>query len=96
MTHPDPYRLIVSSLVEHLGLDETTILPTLTFQELDVDSLALVEVALLIQECVDVDLEESVDLYTTVGETADLLRSALAELPAQAVTPAEAEVQAVL
>ncbi|AZK95581.1 MULTISPECIES: phosphopantetheine-binding protein [Streptomyces] len=68
----ESYQLIVQTLTETFGLDEHRMRPDATFEELEVDSLALVELGLIVQERTGHQLSD-VGVASTLGETATAL-----------------------
>ena len=77
---------LTSLLSEHFGIDESMLLPASTFEELEMDSLAVVETAVIVEEKFGVVVSEGGDglgLSTTLAEAVDFLNrsKAVAALP---------------
>ncbi|GAA0486342.1 acyl carrier protein [Streptomyces sp. NPDC046215] len=66
------YPLIVASLTETFRIPADLIAPDKSFQDLDLDSLALVELALVVGERTGIDLHE-LTAESTLAETAAFL-----------------------
>lgn len=62
-------ELITSTLTETFDLDPAQVTPECTFEDLGLDSLALVEMGLMLQERTGISLED-VPLRTTIEELA--------------------------
>lgn len=67
-------------LVEELDLEEEKLHPDANFEEdLDVDSLGVVELLMALEDEFDVEIpDEEAENITTVGEAASLIRAKLA------------------
>ena len=65
--------------VDVLGVTEDQVVPTAVFaDDLDADSLDLVELVMALEEAFDVEVpEEELDGVTTVGQAYELVRSKL-------------------
>ncbi|MFJ8164896.1 acyl carrier protein [Streptomyces sp. NPDC096136] len=81
---------ITQALTETFPIDAAEITPDKTFDELGLDSLALIEMSLIVQETTGITLSETA-LPQTVQELADLLDAADA---AAVKTPATADSRA--
>ncbi|MGX1852268.1 acyl carrier protein [Streptomyces sp. NBC_01456] len=81
---PTTTELITTTLTETFDLDPSEVSPGRTFEELGLDSLALVEMGLMLQERTGISLED-VPLQTTIGGLAALMDRAGTE---QALTAA--------
>ncbi|MCX4638935.1 acyl carrier protein [Streptomyces sp. P9-2B-2] len=81
---PTSAELITSTLTETFDLDPAEVMPERTFEDLGLDSLALVEMGLMLQERTGISLDD-VPLRTTLGELAALMDSGTA---GQALTTA--------
>ncbi|QIY59277.1 acyl carrier protein [Streptomyces sp. RPA4-5] len=81
---PTSAELITSTLTETFDLDPAEVMPECTFEDLGLDSLALVEMGLMLQERTGISLDD-VPLRTTLGELAALMDSGTA---GQALTTA--------
>ncbi|MCL6299921.1 acyl carrier protein [Streptomyces kronopolitis] len=75
---PTSTELITTTLTETFDLDPSEVTPERTFEELGLDSLALVEMGLMLQERTGVTLND-VPLHTTVGGLAALIDRAEAD-----------------
>ncbi|MEW1748830.1 acyl carrier protein [Streptomyces angustmyceticus] len=69
---PTSTELITSTLTETFDLDPADVTPERTFEDLGLDSLALVEMGLMLQERTGISLED-VPLQTTIEELAALM-----------------------
>ena len=69
---PTSAELITSTLTETFDLDPAEVMPERTFEDLGLDSLALVEMGLMLQERTGISLDD-VPLRTTLGELAALM-----------------------
>ncbi|MEW2433327.1 acyl carrier protein [Streptomyces caniferus] len=65
-------ELITSTLTETFDLDPAEVTPERTFEDLGLDSLALVEMGLMLQERTGISLED-VPLQTSIEELAALV-----------------------
>ncbi|MBM4791674.1 acyl carrier protein [Streptomyces sioyaensis] len=81
---PTSTELITTTLTETFDLDPADVTPERTFEELGLDSLALVEMGLMLQERTGISLDD-VPLHTTIDGLAALMDRAEAE---QALTAA--------
>jgi acyl carrier protein len=72
----DTYDSLVKLLIDVMGLEAHEVQPTSTLGELEVDSLAMVELALLAQKQFGIRIEdEDLTAETTVAQTAELIES---------------------
>ncbi|MGX1971269.1 acyl carrier protein [Streptomyces kronopolitis] len=69
---PTSTELITTTLTETFDLDPSEVTPERTFEELGLDSLALVEMGLMLQERTGVTLND-VPLHTTIRGLAALI-----------------------
>ncbi|MFI2185195.1 acyl carrier protein [Streptomyces sioyaensis] len=69
---PTSTELITTTLTETFDLDPADVTPERTFEELGLDSLALVEMGLMLQERTGISLDD-VPLQTTIGGLAELM-----------------------
>ena len=69
----DLYVTIAEILTSHFGVDRTMIRPDVTVKDLGIDSLGLVELAVILQESgLEIDtLIERIDENTTLGQIAE-------------------------
>ncbi len=79
MNRDDIQTRVQEALAEQLGLGPDEITPGARFEEdLDADSLDLVEVVLRLEEAFEIDIpEEEMQLVKTVGEAVELVASKL-------------------
>ncbi|WP_307784048.1 acyl carrier protein [Streptomyces spinoverrucosus] len=75
---PNTLAAITAALTETFPIDASMITPDRSFEDLGLDSLALVEMGLILQERTGVTLDEG-DLPKTVGELVVLLEAAQAD-----------------
>jgi acyl carrier protein len=80
MTRDEIYEALKKTLVEELEIDATKITPEANFKnDLDADSLHLVELAMELEDNYDVTIPDEVALeLTTVGSVVDYLSEKLA------------------
>ncbi|MFJ5302642.1 phosphopantetheine-binding protein [Streptomyces sp. NPDC088350] len=76
------YEQIVGILAKELGQSREEMGPDTTFEELELDSLSLLELGVIVQERTGVTLE-GVTAGSTLARTAALLDDALASAPAE-------------
>ncbi|RNL86973.1 acyl carrier protein [Halostreptopolyspora alba] len=67
----EAYDLLVDRLTNQLGLDRDEIGPDMTFEELRLDSFAMVELGLMLHEELGVFLFEEFDPQTTLAQAAE-------------------------
>jgi len=79
MNRDDIQGRVQEALAEQLGLGTHEVTPSARFEEdLDADSLDLVEVVLRLEEAFEIDIpEEEMQKLKTVGEAVDLVASKL-------------------
>lgn len=66
------YEMLAKLLVEEFGLDADVVRPEATARELDMDSLMIVELAVIVTEQTGVRLEDvELSLDSTLGEVAE-------------------------
>jgi acyl carrier protein len=71
------YENMIEVLVSHFGLDEECIQPKITFSDLGMDSLDLVELGLVLQENYGIDFESiDIDLTGSLEQAAAALEQA--------------------
>jgi acyl carrier protein len=78
------YDLLVELLTEHLGVPADEVRPEATLEDLEVDSLALVELVVVIEDKLGVALDFDVEVQAqraelTVAQTSELLEQMLGE-----------------
>ena len=79
MTRDEAYARYRDTLVSVLELDPETVVPGATWEELEVDSLAVLELNLALQDEFDVELPEpDPESIVTVGDAFDVVAAALA------------------
>ncbi|MEO6628144.1 MAG: acyl carrier protein [Aquihabitans sp.] len=80
MNRTDILDAVYDACVEVLSVDRTTLTEGTTFAaDLDADSLALVEVVMLLEERFDLRIpEDDLDQVTTLGAAADVVTTHLA------------------
>ena len=72
------FQLVSHHLVQHFGIEPETISPTATLQDIDLDSMALVELLLVLEEEYGLPMPEDDDSPTprTLGELVERLDAA--------------------
>ncbi|MEV6594875.1 acyl carrier protein [Streptomyces acidicola] len=89
---PLTYDTLVSVLAEVTGVDEELITPQTTLLDIEMDSLLLVEFAVVLEERHGVDLADNLDL--TQGSTiADLVQALAEQSPNAAAAPSTTAAQ---
>lgn len=79
MTRDEAYTRYRETLVSVLELDPDAVVPGATWEELEVDSLAVLELNLALQDEFDVELPEpDPESMITVGDGFDVVAAALA------------------
>jgi acyl carrier protein len=73
------YEMVAEGLILHLGLDPELVRPEATFTELGVDSLAMIELALILEDAHGIDAE-GIDPASTLAQAAAYLEHAIAAL----------------
>ncbi|MGW0561922.1 acyl carrier protein [Streptomyces sp. NPDC003016] len=73
MPASDPYSVITTTLVDTLGIPADLVRPDATFAELDLDSLALVELALIVEEQTGARLTDELGADSTLATAAEHL-----------------------
>ncbi|GGU99587.1 hypothetical protein GCM10010211_78670 [Streptomyces albospinus] len=61
------YELVADLLTEHMGVPENIIKPDATFEDLELDSLSIVELTVIIEDRLGVQLTQE-DVKPTLGE----------------------------
>jgi acyl carrier protein len=74
----DVYERLVNILVTRFEVEPAEAQPDVTFEDLELDSLFLVELALVVQEDLGVALDESATPRSTIGSVAELIEAQLA------------------
>lgn len=76
---PTMYGLLVDLLVDRFEVDRAEVTPTTTFDDLDMDSLFLVELLLVIQSELGVAIrEDTASPGDTIGQAAERIESQVA------------------
>ncbi|AZM60899.1 MULTISPECIES: acyl carrier protein [unclassified Streptomyces] len=76
------YEKLVDLLVTHFAVEREKIRPDATFEELDLDSLFLVELLLVLQTELDMELaDDAVNRTDTFGHLAELVEGRLGVTP---------------
>ncbi|MEU5424865.1 phosphopantetheine-binding protein [Streptomyces olivoreticuli] len=73
------FPVLARLLSEHFGFEESELRPEATFEELEMDSLALVEVAVIVEDRLGVRLPDDaggLGLSTTLAEAVEYLERA--------------------
>ncbi|MGW1074823.1 phosphopantetheine-binding protein [Streptomyces sp. NPDC002537] len=73
------FPVLARLLSEHFGFEESELRPEATFEELDMDSLALVEVAVIVEDSFGVRLPDDagkLGLSTTLAEAVEFMERA--------------------
>lgn len=79
------FRLVARHLVEHFGIEAEAISPAATLEDLQLDSMALVELLLVLEEEFGMPMPEDDDTAPrTLGELVDRLDAAQREITAAA------------
>ncbi len=73
MSASDPYSVITTTLVDTLGIPTDLVHPDATFTDLGLDSLALVELALLVEEQTGARLTDELGADSTLANAAEHL-----------------------
>lgn len=84
------FQLVSHHLVQHFGIEPETISPTATLEDIGLDSMALVELLLVLEEEFGMPMPEDDDAATpkTLGELVERLETARRELTAAAAAAA--------
>lgn len=84
------YQTVVHHLEEHLGVDPATVTPETTLEQLELDSLSILELGLVLQDETGIkQLDEgAVTFQTTVGAIASTLENLQAAQAAEAAAVA--------
>ncbi|MGI6119587.1 MAG: acyl carrier protein [Desulfosporosinus sp.] len=65
----DVFEKVKAIVVEQLGVDENLVTPETSFEELDADSLDIVELIMALEEAFDLDIsDEEAEKIRTVGD----------------------------
>lgn len=70
----DELEIVRDFLQERLGLDSARIRPEATLEELDIDSLILLELFFEFEEKLDVNLSENLPTPKTVGQLIEIVK----------------------
>ena len=68
----DPYDMIADQLTSHLGVDPQLVSPDVTFAALDIDSLSMIELAMMVEDQCGIKIE-GIDAESTLAEAAVLI-----------------------
>lgn len=70
----DVFEKVKAIVAEQLGVDEATITPKTSFEELDADSLDIVELIMALEEAFDLDIpDEEAEKIRTVGDAVNYI-----------------------
>lgn len=75
----EAYDLLVEQLTNHLGLEASILGPDTTFEELELDSFAMVELGLSLQDELGFFLPEELAPQTTLAQAAQSMRQTASE-----------------
>ena len=68
------FEKVKAIVVEQLGVDEPTITPETSFEELNADSLDIVELIMALEEAFDLDIpDEEAEKIRTVGDAVNYI-----------------------
>ncbi|HBV85815.1 acyl carrier protein [Desulfosporosinus sp.] len=68
------FEKVKAIVVEQLGVDEGTITPETSFEELNADSLDIVELIMALEEAFDLDIpDEEAEKIRTVGDAVNYI-----------------------
>ena len=68
------FEKVKAIVVEQLGVDEATITPETSFEELNADSLDIVELIMALEEAFDMDIpDEEAEKIRTVGDAVNYI-----------------------
>jgi acyl carrier protein len=70
----DELEIVRGFLRERLGIDPARVVPTATLEELDIDSLMLLELFFEFEERLDVNLSQDLPTPKTVGELINIVK----------------------
>jgi acyl carrier protein len=70
----DELEIVRGFLHERLGIDPARIVPTATLEELDIDSLMLLELFFEFEERLDVNLSQDLPTPRTIGQLIDIVK----------------------
>lgn len=73
----DSVDRIRDTLAEYTDLNPAIITSTTTFEDMDLDSLELVDMLMALEDKYELDLMDATIDFTTVGELADLIAKLL-------------------
>ncbi|WP_052862852.1 phosphopantetheine-binding protein [Streptomyces niger] len=93
----DTYELITRCLAQHLGIESETLAPQRTFTDLQMDSLALVELVVVLEEETGAQLSEDASAFTddmTLERAAELLAQAMRTDESTTLAPAATTAEA--
>jgi short-subunit dehydrogenase/acyl carrier protein len=83
-TMSELYDTIAHQLTSHLGVDPGLVNPDVTFAALDIDSLSMIELAIMVEDQCGIEIE-GIDAESTLAQAVALLEEALRQQ--QASTP---------
>jgi acyl carrier protein len=72
MVMSEMYDQIVDQLTAHLGIDPALLCPDVTFAALGIDSLSMIELAIMIEDQRGIKID-GIDAESTLAQTAALL-----------------------
>ncbi|AET70105.1 acyl carrier protein [Desulfosporosinus orientis DSM 765] len=68
------FEKVKAIVVEQLGVDESTITPETSFEDLNADSLDIVELIMALEEAFDLDIpDEEAEKIRTVGDAVNYI-----------------------
>ncbi|KGK90504.1 acyl carrier protein [Desulfosporosinus sp. HMP52] len=68
------FEKVKAIVVDQLGVDEVTITPETSFEELNADSLDIVELIMALEEAFDMDIpDEEAEKIRTVGDAVNYI-----------------------
>ncbi|AFQ45580.1 MULTISPECIES: acyl carrier protein [Desulfosporosinus] len=68
------FEKVKAIVVDQLGVDEATITPETSFEELNADSLDIVELIMALEEAFDMDIpDEEAEKIRTVGDAVNYI-----------------------
>lgn len=69
------FEKVKAIVVEQLGVDENLVTPETSFEELDADSLDIVELIMALEEAFDLDIpDEEAEKIKTVGDAVSYIK----------------------
>ncbi|MCC3766192.1 phosphopantetheine-binding protein [Streptomyces sp. UNOC14_S4] len=88
------FPVLAHLLSEHFGIEKSELRPEATFEELEMDSLALVELAVIVEDKLGVRLPDNIDglgLSATLAEAVEFLERAARPVAPPEPAPAVGE-----